>query len=273
MNNFKQQCVVLRSQDHTLPEIVKITGRPKTSVYFHIRDIPLSTQKLRMIQDASRTRIIRMSENRKGKSSRSFKEFSTWNTNMVLLISHFLFDGEINTHGCIYNNRSTSLIKRVETIMKEIYDFEPTRYCNKSTGVLRISYFNVALAAHIKKKSQELFSNVNTFPKHLKREFLRAFFDDEGCMNFNNRSRRVRGYQKDTSVLETIKILLLDFDIGSSIQKPNEVVIVGKENLQKFQKEINFSPGVCINGNRSNSIWKQNLEKREILERAIASYQ
>ncbi|OGG72878.1 hypothetical protein A3A38_01555 [Candidatus Kaiserbacteria bacterium RIFCSPLOWO2_01_FULL_53_17] len=66
--------------------------------------------------------------------------------------------------------------------------------------------------------------------------------------------------------------MLSDFNIESRIQLPNEIVSVGKENLLKFEKEIGFSPGVRINGKRSNSIWKQSLEKREILRRAIASY-
>lgn len=45
-----------------------------------------------------------------------------------------------------------------------------------------------------------------------------------------------------------------------------------KKNLDLFAAEINFSPGVCVNGNRSNSAWKESLEKREILRRALASY-
>ncbi|MDO8518336.1 MAG: hypothetical protein Q7S26_03545, partial [bacterium] len=72
--------------------------------------------------------------------------------------------------------------------------------------------------------------------------------------------------------LELIKELLFDFTISSKIKKPNEVVISGKENLKKFQKEINFSRGVRINGGRSNSRWKESLEKRHILQQALGSY-
>ena len=52
----------------------------------------------------------------------------------------------------------------------------------------------------------------------------------------------------------------------------NEVMISGKENLKKFQKEIGFSLGIRRNKNRSNSIWKKPLEKKFLLSEAIKSY-
>ncbi len=60
--------------------------------------------------------------------------------------------------------------------------------------------------------------------------------------------------------------------INARVVKPNEVVIVGKENLIRFEREINFSPGVYMNGKRSNSRWKKHIEKRELLKRAIKSF-
>jgi len=82
----------------------------------------------------------------------------------------------------------------------------------------------------------------------------------------------IRGYQKDLHILILVQRLLAQRGIAAQVKQPNEVVISGKENLRKFQKEINFSPGVRINGRRSNSIWKQSLEKRELLARAIVSF-
>jgi len=275
MNTFKQQCLELRKKDYTLPEIVKMTRRPKTSVYFHIRDFPLSHSKKEGIRELQGARIRKFSLARKGKSMRDFRRFSEWNKDGVLLISHLLFDGEIYHGGCAYNNRSMALIERVTKAMENMYDFEPKRYKNSLTGVSRIAYYNVALSAYVKIKAQELLQKITYFPKSFKSEFLQSFFDDEGCIDFRpkNNCRRIRGYQKDTRILFIVQKLLTDFEIESKIQMPNEVVIVGKENLIKFQRKINFSRGVRINGKRSNSIWKQSLEKRDILQRAIASYQ
>ena len=88
----------------------------------------------------------------------------------------------------------------------------------------------------------------------------------------DSRRRRVRGYQKDLRILEIVRLLLADFDISARVVLPNEVIISGKENLLKVQREINFSEKVRINGERTNSMWKRHLEKREILARAIASF-
>ena len=273
MNAFKKQCIELRKKDHTLSEIVKITGRPKTSIYFHIRNTPLSRARMDQIKTAHARIAIGLAAERRGKSARLYKKFSVWNAPMVCLVSHLLFDGEIKRSGCIYNNRNIPLLDRVEQCMKTIYEREPKRYLNALTGVSRISYFNVSLAEYLKEKSRLLLKEVPGFNKDLQREFIRSFFDDEGCMDFRPRRnvRQIRGYQKESSMLFLIQKLLPNFGIQSHVIR-NEVVISGKDNLIKFQDGINFSHGVRINGSRSNSIWKESLEKRELLARAIASY-
>jgi len=271
---FKQQCIELRKCDYTLGEIVKITRRPKTSVYAHIRNIPLSKSRWDLIRAAHKVRALQLAAGRRGKSSRTFKKFSSWDTDMVSLVSHLIFDGEIKRGGCVYFNRNLPLVKRVEGCMRKIYAYEPRRWKDKLTGVHRISYFNVALVIYLQGKAMNLLADIHQLPIELKKEFIRSFFDDEGCMDFrqSRNLRQIRGYQKNVEILHVIQRTLADIGIASAVVSPNEVKIVGKENLLKFQREINFSPGVRINGDRPNSVWKQHLEKREILRRAIESY-
>ncbi|TAL48799.1 hypothetical protein EPN83_03350 [Patescibacteria group bacterium] len=275
VNTFKQICIELRQKDHTLNEIARITKRPKTSIFFHIQNVPLSQKKKKEIIRANIERLKRTSPNKKGKSLKSFKKFGKWNKNNVFFISHFLFDGEIRYNGCVYINRSKILINKMKDAIGKIYSYPPKNYFIQESGVYKIAYYNVALASYIKKRSIQLIKQAPYLVKELKRKLIQAFFDDEGCIDFRPKAntRRIRGYQKNIFVLELIQKLLVDFDMGSKIVKPNEIVITGKENLNKFQKEINFSAGVKINGNRSNSTWKKSLEKREILDRAIHSYQ
>jgi hypothetical protein len=272
--SFKEQCIALRKQDKSIIEIMEITGASKSSIYTHIREVPLSTDKLRAIRTASGRRIRPYAVARRGKSSRNFRRFTKWTPQMVLMVAHLIFDGEIRRGG-IYNNRSEALVSRVENCMRVMYDFEPIRYKNLRTSVWRISYYNVALGLFLRKKAAQLLREINRMPLNLKREFIRAFFDDEGCMDFRPEGshRKIRGYQKDIRILKIISTLLHDIGIHSRIVKPNEVVIVGKENLERFEKEINFSRGVYINGNRTNSRWKRSLEKREILRMAIESFE
>jgi hypothetical protein len=274
MNIFKEKCIELRRSDHTILEISKITGRAKSSIYFHIKNIPLSLEKQKQIKNNNSLRISAFSIAKKGKSERKFKKFTKWNKELVNLVSHLIFDGEIKHSGCVYNNRNQALLDKVETSMSHLYEFRPIKYTNPLTGVKRISYFNVALAIYLKEKSVELLKKISNLPKLLKKEFLISFFDDEGCIDFRiyRNLRRVRGYQKDVKILLLVQKLLKDFGIESAIHKPNEVVIIGKSNLEKFQKEINFSSGVYINGNRSNSIWKKSIEKRYLLAQAIKSF-
>ena len=270
---FKEQCIALRKQDKTLDEIVSATGRSKTTVYFHIKNIPLSEKKQREISENSRKRALSVAASRRGKSLRPFKTFSTWNPKLVLLVSHLLFDGEIKKKRCVYSNRSEALIERVQHLMRLLYDYPGHITINSKTGVITVAYYNVALSNFLQQKSEEMLTCIHTYTKVLKREFLRAFFDDEACMDYSNKTRRVRGYQKDRTILLLVQTLLKTFNIESSIREPNEIVISGKTNLEIFQREINFSAGVRINPNRTNSRWKKNLEKRALLQMAIDSYQ
>jgi len=158
--------------------------------------------------------------------------------------------------------------------MKGVYEFEPKKSTDTRTGVHRISYHNVELANHMKDKANALLREIRHMSSAHQCEFLRAFFDDEGCMDYRakHNKRRVRGYQKDKKILYLIQELLKNFGIESTLQSKNEVVISGKANLQKFQKEINFSKGVRLNPKRANSIWKKPIEKHVLLDIAIRSF-
>lgn len=275
MKAFKEQCIALRKKGYSIIEIMKATGKAKSSIYTHIKDIPLSSERIRDIRKASGKRIRKFSIARKGKSIRPFQTFNTWSTDTILLIAHLLFDGGVYPNrGCSYNNRSMALMLCVEEKMHLVYDFEPTHYTNPLTGVLRISYHNVALAGYLNNKIFELKKQIPHLPLNLRSEFLRAFFDDEGCIDYRPKESRrsIRGYQKDIKILKLIQSLLADFSIDSHIVKPNEVMIVGKENLIRFEQKINFSPGIYMNGNRTNSRWKKNIEKRHLLRMAIKSF-
>ncbi|MFH1656142.1 MAG: hypothetical protein ABH954_06015, partial [Candidatus Omnitrophota bacterium] len=63
------------------------------------------------------------------------------------------------------------------------------------------------------------------------------------------------------------------FGICGRINKTEtDIEITGKTNLIKFRNEISFSSGIYMNPHRKNSIWKEKIEKRKILELALKSY-
>jgi hypothetical protein len=275
-----QKCRTLRRKGFTLREINKLIKVPTTTLFGYVQDIPFSNklkERIRLKQIENTKRLVRFNiETRKGKCipGRIVPKPKGWFYDLIYLVAHFMFDGEITSHSCIYNNRNGVLMNQVKALMKKVFNLEPYTYLNKETGVHRISYHYVELAIYAQKKSKELLKYIQKTGKKEKIIFLRAFFDDEGCTGLWKRKKLVRGYQKDIKILELVQKLLKDFNINSKIDKKyKEIVISRKENLVKFQNIINFSKGIYINPNRKNSIWKRKLEKREILSKLINSYQ
>lgn len=267
-----EKCKTLRKEGFTLYEIIAKTGLPKTTVYDHIKNVPISDELKKRLEKINRERTKKASEARR-LQRRIVPKPKKWSNDLILIVAHFMFDGEILKNGCVYNNRNVVLINRMKNTVRKVFRIEAICKLNSKTGVHRISYFYTDLGEYIKSKSGDLRKYIKTASLEEKRLFLKIFFDDEGNVNIHNKGRRVRGYQKDLRVLELIQELLKDFKIESKIDKKyKEIIISRKENLIKFRNEINISKGVYINPERKNSVWKQKLEKREILNLAIDSY-
>lgn len=193
---------------------------------------------------------------------------------MVSLVAHLLFDGHVSTSACAYYNRSEALIVHVVRCMCLVYPYVPAHTIDKN-GVSRVSWYNVELAALMQGKEEELLRSVATMDKELQRAFLRALFDDEGCVTYSvsRNARTVRAYQHNLPILRLAQTLLLVFGIESHVEcKGVELIISRKENLIRFRDEIGFSIGLRMNGDRTNSVWRRSLEKRAVLDRAIASH-
>ena len=269
-----EKCKTLRREGLTLGEIIRDTNLPKTTVYAYIYNISLPPEIKKKIKKENTKRITAFNKGRKGKClpGRVFLKPKSWNSELIFIVSHFMFDGQIKYSGCEYFNRSDYLIKKMRETIKEIFKIDSKIY-KRDFGVKQLRYYYVELGKYLKIKSEELFYYIKTASLEEKRIFLRSFFDDEGCVNINKNSRRIRGYQHNLEILELIQKLLKDFNIESKIDsKYKEIVISRKESLIRFRNEINFSRGIYINPKRRNSIWKQKLEKREILDKIINSY-
>lgn len=279
-----EKCRFLRKKGFTLGEIVQIVRLPKTTVYDHVYDVvlsPTAQKRLKKVKQKitqENTRRINQFNIRvrKGKCApgRIVPKPRGWTDELIFLVAHFMFDGEATSHSCIYHNRNEVLINRVKFLMEKIFDLQPCNLLNKETEVYRISYHYVELADYIRSEGEKLKKYIKTASLLEKKIFLKAFFDDEGCVSWWRKRRLIRGFQHNLEILKLIQKLLKDFGIESKIdEKYKEIVISRKPNLIKFRNRINFSKGVYINPNRKNSIWKQKLEKREILNRIINSYQ
>jgi hypothetical protein len=97
----------------------------------------------------------------------------------------------------------------------------------------------------------EDISNCNN--EEIIRNFLKGFFDSEGCVVYSNRTRRVEAFSVNKKGIEGIKILLEKINIKSIITKEilqtkdletsefYELQIRRRQNIETFASKVNFS--------------------------------
>ncbi|PIQ92717.1 MAG: hypothetical protein COV69_01595 [Parcubacteria group bacterium CG11_big_fil_rev_8_21_14_0_20_39_14] len=124
MEGTKEKCINLRNKGFTLGEIIKKTGLPKTTIYYHIEDISLPIKIQKRLAQEGIARLIEISRKRKGKRipGRVIPKPKGWMSKLIFLAAHFMFDGEIRYGGCIYQNRNTELINSMKHFMQDKED-------------------------------------------------------------------------------------------------------------------------------------------------------
>lgn len=275
--NIINECRKLRKEGFFIGEIASIVNIPKTTTYGYVRDILLTDEQKEKVEERRKELAKSKPNPRKGKCIPGKKVLKpkTWSKDLIHIVAHFMFDGRIEKHACVYYSSSKYQIDHLRKLAYKLFRVKSTlRRRNNNTPVL--SFYYIELVNYIKHKINEIFEYLdNGANKEEKRLFLQTFFDDEGNIYYNkDDKRRVGGYQKSYELLRKIQNFLDEFDnISSKINKSkNEIEISGKKNLIKFANEINFSPGIYINPFRKNSIWKKKIQKREILKLVLSSY-
>lgn len=266
----------LRKQGFTLTEIIAETDLPKTTIFHHIQNIATSDEFKAKLIAATHAKMMEWAANRRGKSFKLYPHWepTEWSPHFVNLVAHFMFDGELKKTAVVYNNRSQALIDNVISLMDELIGTADYKMYIGKDDVIKVGWYHVEIANFLQRKAVELLGYISDAPDDEKIAFLKAFFDDEGNVYFAGRHKIVRGYQHSIPILELVQALLADFGIVSRIQaKFYEICISRKADIICFAEIINFSDGLCVNGLRSNSVWKESLEKKEILNRLINSYQ
>jgi len=264
----KEKCKALRKKGFSYREISNKTNIPKTTIYDWTNKIYLSKKSKKRIQNIVIKGIQKANTNRVY-PRRKIRKPKEWSAELISTIAHFMFDGTIRGHYCSYYSKDQANILRMQKNVLNLFKIKPiTRNRN---GVISISYFYTELAEYVENRAKRIISHIKKAPKKDIVVFLKAFFDDEGSVCFEY--KRVRGYQHSSEILKLIKHLLSSLGIKSKINKDNtEITIPRKNNLIKYKKLINFSPGIYINPNRKNSVWKKKLLKSKILDLVINSY-
>jgi intein-encoded DNA endonuclease-like protein len=275
-NKLINQCRKLRMEGYSFGEISSTTEIAKSTLHAYLKNISLGSKQKQAIEDRRKEKCNKRPNPRKGKClpGREIIKPISWSNDLVHIVSHFMFDGRVDEDCCIYYSKDKYQIKHMQRLLHNTFKADP-RIQLRDNGVYGLVFYHVELAEYLKKRKSELFVYLdNGAPREYKKELLKAFFDDEGCIFYKGDKRIVRGYQKATSILKQIIRLLNEFGIKSRLDKcANGVEISGRRNLEKLSKEINFSPGIYINPSRKNGLWKERISKRDILALALNSYQ
>lgn len=184
---------------------------------------------------------------------------------LARVVGHLMGDGCVTNRYIRYNNKNKFLLENFKShmsnILPNIHFIEGT--VNSGTSFVQIQ--NKKLIEYLFELGGDFKSGNLRFPKFIqtklmKKEFISAIFDDEGCVGLrifkktNDIKRNLEVASKSKKFMEEIKsILKRDFDI-----KCNKIIsfkrningkefityklsITGKDNFERFRDKINFN--------------------------------
>ena len=199
---------------------------------------------------------------------------------LAKIVGHLMGDGCVTKRYLRYNNKDETLISNFVVYFKNIFSKKNFIYGKVNSGTKFVQIQNKKIISFLFNLCEDFRSENLRIPKfvqnlELKKQFIRAIFDDEGCVGLRTFiktgeiKRNLEIASKSKLFLEQIKeILNKDFGI-----KTNRIIsfgkkvgdkefltwklsITGKENFIKFKEKINFSSEI----------------KKEKLEKMINSY-
>lgn len=194
------------------------------------------------------------------------------------LIGYLIGDGSVMRSGYAirYTNTCLKLILEVSKAFTSTYGLEG--HISQREGILCVDWNSKEAWRDLQRYTNyycrewrvpaEIFENF----KVLGPPFLRALFDDDGCVALRS-SRKHKSWQRwvclrsiNTHGCEDIARLLSLLGIWSR-RVSGAVIIARKENLKCFQSIVGFTDGVKVR----RGLWK-GLNKTEILELLLNSY-
>ena len=184
---------------------------------------------------------------------------------LARIVAHLMGDGCVTHKYLRYNNKDKLLLKNFKNYLSKLFLNLHFIRGKVNSGTSFIQIQNKDLISFLFKLVNDFRSENLEFPrfirtKSMKREFISAVFDDEGCVGLRTFKktgeikRNLEIASKSKKFMEEIKLILeREFDVKSnkiiSFKKNiNEkefvtfkLSITGKENFINFDKEIGFT--------------------------------
>ena len=175
------------------------------------------------------------------------------------IIAHLIGDGcaYISNHdyNIKYEVKDLESLRSFENDMLFVYGlrltkgFKASGFTGKPIPFARLrsklAYEDLLQYATYNSKDWKIKKEVLSSSRNIKREFLRAFFDDEGSITNEGKKGVVKLYSINVDGLKQIQNMVLEFNIDSRIMsgygaKRNVYALIIKD-LNKFDKEIGFN--------------------------------
>jgi intein/homing endonuclease len=195
------------------------------------------------------------------------------------LIGHLIGDGSVRgeNNTIRYTNTCLKLVLKVAKAFSDVYGLQ--RRISERNGIFQVDWCSKKALEDLCQYTsyrckewripKEIFEN----PRVLGPPFLRALFDDDGCVVLCSSSkhkswqRRVCLRSTSNQGCEDVTRLLSLLGINSRVIKW-AVIISGKGNVKRFQSRVGFTQGVKV----QRGSWK-GMDKAKVLELLLASYE
>jgi len=207
---------------------------------------------------------------------KKIKENKNITPEKVRIISHCLFDGSVNStkngvYRVQYTNASKISVNEFISDMKNVFGLEPTEYSKvngKNIEWYTVSFYSKKLFNRIlqslpeystAKENCRLKPWILNLSSKLKSEFLRAFWDDEGCIDING---KIHGKSKSKKVIKQLKEIHASLGIKTSIWRDNTsnnyALYIKKDplNIKKFSL-TGFKHGIICRGKNIGKLKKE----------------
>ncbi|MDP7180358.1 MAG: LAGLIDADG family homing endonuclease [Candidatus Woesearchaeota archaeon] len=211
------------------------------------------------------------------------EEFDKVTKEKVRIYAHSIFDGHVshskgNSYIVGYTNKCPELLREFGNDVEYVYGIKKGEYLLKS-GVTNLIYSSKLMYLDILNFNKSI---VKEDPEY-KKVYLRAFFDDEGCVIFNPSKGKffINGKQHNQKEILFIKSLLDDFGIGSKVYK-FVIEITLNKSIIEYSKLIGFThpekrrkilTGIAYYEKKFRKINNQNLRIKKFTLKGMGPYQ
>ena len=228
----------LRKKGYSFYEIAKVVGRNHDVAWRKAKNIKMSPEGKeryeKKIQD-HRERNAKLGGLKalemgclkkawKASTKKIKKQPKELSSEKVRLIAHLMFDGCVYTGTSVvtYYNKNMSLINQFSSDFEKIYGLKCSlekrndanrTYCYSKLAVKDLLKYTPSYSTA--KSNNKIPTEIMESRDELKIIFLRAFWDDEGCVRFSpsSQTRQLNGYSNNLRVLKQIQKLCLILEI------------------------------------------------------------